>query len=181
VFEDDRGGVSGLEGDLVGALNLGDAVGDEGVAQAVGGPLDAEDLGERSGFLLHVCCGKDAAALGVGGEPCGEVVADRNKAAGGGFGLVGADRDEAALQIDRAPIDPRHLGGAQSSKGSEGNKRNHFWRSRVEQESHLRRRENAGGRFTRFDFGEGFGLGGFVFGKVAAGFYRCVVTDLSLT
>lgn len=34
----------------------------------------------------------------------------------------------------------------------------------------MRRRENAGGGFACFDFGESFGLGGFVFGKVAAGF-----------
>ena len=106
----------------------------------------------------------------MGREPGGEVVADGDEAAGGGFGLVGADRDEAALQVDRAPVDARHFGRAESREGSEREERNHFGRSRVEQESHLRRCENAGGGFARFDFGEGFGLGGFVFGKVAAGF-----------
>ena len=59
------------------------------------------------------------------------------RAAGGGFGLVGADRDEPAVQVDRAPIDAGHLGGAESGEGSEGEERNHFWRSRVEQESHF--------------------------------------------
>ena len=45
VLEDDGGGVACFEGDLVGALHGGDAVADEGVAQDVAGPLDAESPG----------------------------------------------------------------------------------------------------------------------------------------
>ena len=87
MFEEDRGGVSGFEGDLVGALDFGDAVGDERVAQAVCRPLDAEDFGEGAGCLLHVRAVEDAAALGVRGEPGGEVVADGHKGGGRWFWL----------------------------------------------------------------------------------------------
>ena len=88
VPEDDGGGIAGFEGDLVGALLDADAVGNQRVAQHVPGPRDAEGLRECGDFAVLAAGRNDSAAAAERGQPRGEIVRDRDDAAGriGGMG-----------------------------------------------------------------------------------------------
>jgi len=57
------------EGDLVGALQDGDAVGNERVAQDVARPRDAEGFGEGGDFLVLGAGRNDPAAAGQRSQP----------------------------------------------------------------------------------------------------------------
>ncbi len=64
VAEDDGGGIAGFEGDLIGALHDGYAVGNERVAQHIPGPRDAEGLGEGGDFAVLAAGWHDPAGAG---------------------------------------------------------------------------------------------------------------------
>jgi hypothetical protein len=79
------------EGDLIGALHDGDAVGNERVAQDVPRPRDAEGLREGGDFAVLAAGRNDSAAAAQRSQPRGEIVADGDDAAGriGGIGQIG--------------------------------------------------------------------------------------------
>ena len=64
------------EGDLIGALHDGDAVGNERVAQDVPRPRDAEGFREGGDFAVLAAVGNDPAAAVERSQPRGEIVAD---------------------------------------------------------------------------------------------------------
>jgi hypothetical protein len=78
------------EGELIGALHDGDAVGNERVAQDVPRPRDAEGLREGGDFAV-LTAGRNDPAAAERSQPCGEIVRDRDDAAGriGGIGQIG--------------------------------------------------------------------------------------------
>ncbi len=90
------------EGDLVGALHDGDAVGIERMAQDVARPRDAEGFREGGDFGLLAAGGNDPAAAAERGQPCGEIVADAFSA-------------PAAPACD--PLEKGESGKAQSHRG----------------------------------------------------------------
>ena len=104
--EDDGGGIAGFEGDLVGALYDGDAVGNERVAQHVPRPRDAEGLREGGDFAVLTAGRNDTAAAVERSEPRGEIVADRDDAAGGRLRLTGPHLDDAPVEVDGGPVEP---------------------------------------------------------------------------
>ena len=106
MAEDDGGGIPGFEGDLVGALHDGDAVGNERVAQDVARPRDAEGLREGGDFLVLGAGRNDPAAAGQRSQPRCEIVRDRDDAAGGRFRLSGPYFDDAAVEVHGGPVEP---------------------------------------------------------------------------
>jgi len=100
VAEDDGGGIAGFEGDLIGALHDGDAVGNERVAQDVPRPRDAEGFREGGDFLVLGAGRNDPAAAGQRSQPRCEIVRDRDYMAGGRLRLTGPHLDDAAVGID---------------------------------------------------------------------------------
>ena len=91
VAEDDGGGIAGFEGDLIGAFHDGDAVGNERVAQHVPRPRDAEGLREGGDFAVLTAGRNDTAAAVERSQSRGEIVRERDDAAGriGGIGQIG--------------------------------------------------------------------------------------------
>jgi hypothetical protein len=104
--EDDGGGVVGFEGDLVGALHDGDAVGNERVAQNVPRPRDAEGLREGGDFAVLSAGKNDPAAAGQRSQPRGEIVRDRDDTAGGSLRLTGPHFDDAPFEVHGGPVEP---------------------------------------------------------------------------
>ena len=110
MAENDGGGIAGFEGDLVGAFHDGDAVGNEGVAQDVPGPRDAEGFGEGGDFLVLGAGRNDPAAAGQRSQPRCEIVGDRDDAAGGCLRLTGPHLDDAAVEVHGGPVEPGDFG-----------------------------------------------------------------------
>ena len=123
VPEDDGRGIAGFEGDLIGAFHDGDAVGNEGVAQHVPRPRDAEGLGECGDFLVLGAGRNDPAAAGQRSEPRCEIVRDRVDTAGGRFRLSGPYFDDAAVEVHGGPVEPCDFGAPDPCEGADRKER----------------------------------------------------------
>ena len=71
------------------------------------------------------------------GQPGGEVVADRNDAAGGRLGLAGTNLDDPAFQIHRFPVEPVEFSHADPCERPDGENRHDMGRRVVKQPRHL--------------------------------------------
>ena len=94
------------EGDLIGAPDDGDAVGNESLVQDVPSPRDAEGLREGGDFAMLAAGGNDAVAAGEGCKPRREIVNDGGDAAGGRLRLTCPLLDDAPVEIHGGPVEP---------------------------------------------------------------------------
>ena len=73
------------------------------MAQHVPGPRDAEGFREGGDFAVLTAGRNDPAAAVERSQPRGEIVADRDDAAGGRFRLTSPHFDDAAVEVHRGP------------------------------------------------------------------------------
>ena len=137
VLEDDGCRVSCLKRHLIGTLDDGDALTDEGIPKHVARPFHLEGAGQCGYVGLQLLGADDFSFPLQRGEPCGEVVADGDHAAGGGLGLAGTNLDELPLQIHRFPIESFELGHADPGEGSDGEDGHQIGRGIVQQLRHF--------------------------------------------
>jgi hypothetical protein len=167
VLEDDGGGIARFERDLLHIFDQGEAVADEGMPEHILRPAHFEFFGQGRGSTIRLGRGNNEPALfAVGKEPSGEVLAHGHNAAGGRFGLSGADRDDAAIEVYSRPIHPSDLGSAESGKAAKGQEGNQLGGGCGKELLHFRRSEDFGFGIANAHLGHGLGFRFLIFGQV---------------
>jgi hypothetical protein len=85
-----------------------------------------------------------ASAFGDGHQPCAYLVGDGDEPPCGRLGDLRFDADESGSEVDSPPIQATQLGGAQSAKGSDGERGDQVFGAVVQQFAKLFRAEDPG-------------------------------------
>jgi hypothetical protein len=155
------GGVPHLQGGGGGVLEVGEVVAGKGVAQGVLRPGAADGL---RGHVIapHEVVGAANHFALVTGEalqegPEGGLDGDEAARGGAATGALASDLDEAAIEVDAAPVDAVHFGTAEACEKAEGEGGQETAGGVVEQALCLCSGEDAGRGFVHGEDGHAFG------------------------